>query len=92
MEIKIETYYALPCATKEFKINGINADIDDFGDNSDVEPEEAPDYGCGCRKFIGDPEKAPEAMKKYGITKEEFMQVCDKLEDVLYVGRCAWCS
>ena len=91
MEIKIETYYALPCATKEFMLNGVNADILDFGDNEDVDRANAPEYGCGCHRFTPDIHKADAAMKKYGITLDEFIQVCDKLEEVLYVGRCGWC-
>lgn len=91
MEIKIETYDALPCATREFTINGINADVDDFGDNCDVEPDEAPEYGCGCHKFTPDIHKADAAMKKYGITLDEFIKVCDKLEEVMFVGMCGWC-
>ena len=30
-------------------------------------------------------------MKKYGITREEFDLIADRLEDLLYVGMCGWC-
>lgn len=92
MEIIIKTYKALPCQTEVFKINGINASIEDFGDNSDNDPENAEVYGCGYHKFTGNIEVKSEILEKYKITKEEYFEVINKLENVLDVGPCYWCT
>lgn len=91
MEIVIETYRGYPCVCKVFEINGKSADIKDFGCVEDVMPEVAEPYGCGCREFIPDENKAEEAMKTYGITIDEFNEVCDKLAEKLFVGSCGLC-
>lgn len=91
MKIKLETYTALPCTTKTFKINGVNADVSDFGSNEDSDPEKAPQYGCGCHKFVADIHKAEAAIEKYHITLHDFVEICDLLTKKLNVGRCEWC-
>ena len=90
-DIVIKPYHALPCELEMFYIKGKKAYEEDFGHGHDVSPEEAEPYGCGCWRFRADLKKAPEAMKKYGLTLEEFIEVCDMLEDALYVGECGWC-
>lgn len=92
IDLVIEPYDALPCELAEFKINGIPADKNDFGfsqddgDREDVEP-----YCCSCNKFTS-VESNPDVLKKYGITEEEYGEICDRLEEELYVGACGWCS
>ena len=92
MDVEIETYSALPCTTKRFYINGISADTDDFGYITDTDPDNAPDYGCGCMEFIPSDDKMRKAMEKYSISAYEFRTVQYMLEDKLYVGSCGWCS
>lgn len=91
MELVMKPYYGLPCSLQEFIINGQEADADDFGHSEDVDKENAEPYGCGCRKFIIDDSNAEECMKKYNLTYEEYQQVCEQLEETLYVGQCGWC-
>lgn len=31
-------------------------------------------------------------MEKYSLSWEEYDEICELLEDVLYVGGCSWCS
>ena len=91
MEIIIKTYDCYPCACEIFEINGKSAEVEDFGRVTDIMPEMAEPYGCGCRQFIPDKNKAEEAIKTYGITIDEFNEVCDKLEEELFVGSCGLC-
>lgn len=44
MELKIKTYYALPCRTEVFTINGKSAEQNDFGDTYDHHYEDAEPY------------------------------------------------
>jgi len=90
MDLKIEFGYAL-CYVPLFEINGIRADPDDFGEKYDRSPEEAEPFGCGDMQFtrIG---PDPEVLKKYGITEQEYSEVCDKLEEGLSFGNCGWCA
>lgn len=90
LDIKITTmdYY---CGASTFTINGKDADESDFGSMIDQCPEDAPDYGCGCRVF----ERicsTPEVLEKYGISEEEYLEICVELTEKLYFGRCALCA
>ncbi len=91
LELVMEPYDALPCNLRLFTINGQAADESDFGFGNDDNPERGEEYGCGNHCFHGDLRKAPEAMKKYNLTLEQFIEVADKLESVLHVGVCSWC-
>lgn len=91
LELVIEPYDALPCALRTFTINGIPADTSDFGYGNDDDVSNAPEYGCGFHCFHTELKNAPEAMKKYNLTLEQFIEVADKLEDALRVGPCGWC-
>jgi hypothetical protein len=91
MNVEIKPFYALPCSTEVFTINGIDADTDYFGHSEDTERGNTAPYGCGCRKFIGDDDRMSEAMEKYGITANEFYEVQDMLVSELHVGGCGLC-
>lgn len=91
MNVKIKPFNALPCKTKVFTINGIDADTDYFGYSEDTDSGNAEPYGCGCMEFIRDDDRMKEAMEKYGITANEFYEVQDMLVSELYVGSCGWC-
>ena len=92
LNIDIKPYSALPCELEVFRINSIKADIDDFGNNYDANPEIADEYCCGCHKFVGFKKPNENTLLKYKIDKEDFYEIVDKLENILYVGSCGWCS
>lgn len=85
----IKTYYALPCATEIFEVKGISAYDSDFGTSRS---EGDGNYGCAYHEFV--PYETPKegVLEKYGITLEEYKEICSRLEDELYVGGCGWCS
>ena len=75
-----------------FTINGIEADVDDFGESKDWAPEYAPEYGCGNRAFRAFEHTSKEILDKYHINEREWGQICDMLEAKLDIGRCADCE
>lgn len=91
MQVVVEPYESLPCELRVFKINGIEADVSDFGFICDDCPETAEEYGCGDMRFHSDLKRATQAMRKYNIKLEQFIKICEKLESVLCVGKCGWC-
>lgn len=94
MNIVIEPCYALPCATKVFTINGIEADLDDFGTMGDMQSGIAGPYSCTCMCFTASSDKnvIEKTMRKYNITYDEFKTVQENLESAMYVGSCGWCT
>lgn len=94
VEVCIKPFHALPCATETFTINGKDASSYNFGMGEDIDPENAPDYGCGYRVFkrTEDQAEIEETMNKYSLTREEFDRICRLLEEELFVGECGWCS
>jgi len=79
------------CYVKEFTINGIAADYEDFGEKYDRSPYDAGSYGCGNMQFTRVPVRT-EILEKYHITEAEYSQVCEKLEDGLSFGFCSRCA
>ena len=95
MVIELETYDALPCHHKVFKIDGHAADKDWFGENLCHGP--APDYCCGDNYF----EPASVAYVRESMAKEEAdfelsdMQISavqGVLKEVFSIGDCGWCE
>lgn len=78
------------CTLTEFKINGKEADVDDFGYTEDLSPETAPIYGCGNRCFVPIV-STNKVLYKYDISINEYLQVCDRLCEVLHIGECCLC-
>ena len=89
MKLELEFGTAL-CYAPTFKINGIKADSNDFGEKYDRSPETAEDYACGDMQFTRVPPK-PEVLERYGITEAEYALVAYQLESGLSFGRCGWC-
>ena len=90
MILKLEIYGAL-CSTSVFKINGIDADSDDFGSQGDNDKDGAEDYGCGDMTFERN-QPGNAILEKYKITEKEYHQIAQKLEDGLSFGSCGWCA
>lgn len=87
LELKI---YGQSCETEVFRINGIVADYEDFGDKQDIDRMNAHDYCCANMRFISH-EPTEEILNKYDITADEYTEVCNKLKDGLSFGRCDLC-
>ena len=79
MKLELEFGKAL-CYTPIFKINGIRADEEDFGEKYDRSEETAEDYRCGDMQFTRIP--ATEAvLQKYGISVSEYEFIADNVGD-----------
>lgn len=89
MKLELEGYDCL-CATKVFRINGIEADYSDFGEHYDTCPAMGEPYGCGNMRFIPG-EMKQSILDKYHITSDEWFEVIEKLDSVLSFGHCGWC-
>lgn len=90
MTLEIRRLRNLPCELEIFKINGIDADQEDFGEGSsnlgDV-------FSNSCsHKFIPYKRPTEAVLRKYGITESEYAEICDRLEEELYVSGCGLCS
>lgn len=84
--------YEWGCGAEVFMINDIDADTDDFGEMVDSDAENAPEYGCGNRKFVAKYKPTEDILTKYHITSNEYFDICEKLESILYVGKCSLCD
>jgi hypothetical protein len=89
VKLDLKIFSAL-CSTKRFTINGISADSSDFGSQTDEDPENAEDYGCGDMRFRSTV-ASNAVLEKYNITADEYKEVCEKLEEGLSFGSCGWC-
>ena len=90
--MKLElSFYGCLCATNTFRINGVEADSDDFVDQYDHNRSNAPDYGCG-HMSCDIKEPTPEVLDKYNINEQGFYEVAENLSDGLSFGRCGLCS
>lgn len=90
MKLELEIYGSL-CATQEFRINGIDADKDDFGEHYDAGSNYADDYSCGNRVFEGKL-ATEEILSKYNISVSEYNLVVNQLQVGLSFGNCGLCS
>jgi hypothetical protein len=90
-------YHAMPCELDEYYLNDVRLRQSDFGISDDVggdcDDEDIMCYGCVNHVFepYDDEEHKNKTMAKYGITENEYYEIQDKLESVLYVGECGWC-
>ena len=82
--------YYCSCEVK-LTVKGKEADLEDFGDDNDIDPQNAPRWGCGNR-FFEVYEECPEILEKYGITVEEYDEIGFWLQRCLSIGCCDWCA
>jgi hypothetical protein len=91
------------CSTSIFRINDIEADIEDFGERIDIGVDsfyydDDSDYGhyghyvcCKNMSFeLKDP--IPKVLEKYKITKENFEEIAFILRENLSFGECSLCN
>lgn len=90
LDVVIIPFDSLPCSCEKFTINGMDADVSDFGSTVDMDEENAEEYGCGDRQFV--PQMPTnKVLNKYEIDVDEYAEICDKLQCALAVGSCGWC-
>jgi len=79
------------CTLSVFKINGINADEDDFVIKYDHSPEMAYQYECGDMRADSIP-ASDEVLRKYGISSSEYIEIAEKVAEELSFGCCGLCT
>lgn len=89
LEIKEAAYY---CEPEKFIINDIEADSSDFGEKKDMRPDLRPPYGCGDMQFIPYEQPTKDVLERYHINEDEYHEICDKLVDIISIGRCCLCE
>lgn len=81
-----------------WKINWVDIDSDDFWEKYDRLPNEADNfYYCGDMQFTRYEWKEFKisllrCCNKYKITKEEYIEILEELEDKLSFWSCGWCE
>ena len=89
MELTIKSFGSgLPCELEIFKINDIEADIEDFGETE----RSGSCMNSTCSQTFRFKLPTEEVLKKYSINLKEYSEICDRLEDELYVPGCGMCS
>ena len=97
MTIELEAYRGLPCEAQTFKINGEDAELEEFGeyeygDYAECQDEDIRQWGCYNKYFVPLPyEKNMDVADKYWLTEEEYDELCDKLREKFAIGTCGWC-
>lgn len=89
--IYIADVFSSLCSLSTFKINGIEADQDDFINLYDHYPSIAERYCCGDMR--ADIKPATEVvLNKYSITLREYNTIAEDLSEKLSFGSCGLCS
>lgn len=71
-------------------LNGVTFESNDFGEQEDLDRENAEDYGCGNMTFTP-ASPSLEILEKYKITPDEFNEIAQLLAENLSFGTCGWC-
>ena len=85
LKLEVETYETMPCELQTFRINGVDAELEDFGM---VIKDDFGGYECTDIRFE---ETNQPPLGKYGLTYEEYDEVCQVLSSTFKIGRCDWC-
>lgn len=89
MQIEIIPMKAHPCRLLAFTINGMEANVYDFGDCDTYGDE----YVYKCSNIFTPCEMYDHnILEKYGISKSEYREICKKLQEKLHITNCGWCS
>ena len=90
LKIELESSRVVRCGTEIFKINGIKATVDDFGE---VDISNAGKWHCSVH-FLPKRLRISEIQKlldKYNITEDDIDEILDKL-DFHFKGYCNGCQ
>lgn len=78
------------CEPSRFKINRIEADLNDFGTKGDRLANRAPEYCCADMQFdCKSPTQA--VLDRYKISTDDYWYISHKLRDGLSIGFCKQC-
>ena len=97
MKLEVRKRFNRPCSPEYFRINGQNAELEDFGnyefgDLAECSDEDIRQYGCYKCHFVACPAiKNERARNKYNLNIEEYDEVCKVLETEFNIGTCGWC-
>ena len=89
MDVKIEISDTFPCWPNVFAINGVDAKVYDFGGTKTYFRHDICD--C-CNDFTPYEVPRENVFEKYQISKDEYDEICEMLQDKLCVRSCGWCS
>lgn len=78
------------CDVDEFTVKGKPVDEEEFGRHEDEHPEWGELDCCGDMEFTAY-EPDDEILKKYDLTKDEYLEVCYWLDKALSFGGCDRC-
>ena len=88
----ITPYRCLPCAAREFTVDGKPAAISDFGDFVEHPVEDTED-GTPCDKsFVAKTYGDNRAVaRRYGLDEKAYTELADLLTEKFHVGYCCLC-
>jgi hypothetical protein len=90
MKLELSAYNSI-CGLKVFRINGLDADYKDFGEMYDAYSDHTK-RGC-CGNMVFAPKRySKKVLVKYGITPEDYTEVCVQLKNKLSYGLCRLCG
>lgn len=91
IDIKFEVLDGMPCTTKTFEINGVEAFVTDFGDYIRIPSDSG--YGCKSMTVKIDSHNKLMTMKKYKISDYAFDAIGAFLTSVFDLSSgCSWCE
>ena len=85
LRLEVETYETMPCELQTFRINGVDAELEDFGM---VVKDDFGGYECTDLSFE---EGGQPPLKKYNLTYNDYVEICRVLSDIFNIGSCDWC-
>ena len=91
IDLKFEVLDGMPCTTKTFEINGVEAFVTDFCDYIRIPSDSG--YGCKSMSLEIDSHNKLTAMTRYNISESDFYAIGVFLTSVFDLsGGCDWCE
>lgn len=89
MKLELDVYGTI-CEPRLFRVNGIDARYEDFGEKYDASPDNRKPHSCGNMTLRF---KAPrsQVLGKYHISLEEYREIYHELYESLSFGSCRLC-